>query len=115
MLNRSQCAEHTDLLPSDIITAVDGHSVTSAGSLAHEIHRLEVGQTIQLEVWQEDRLETIDATLGEREWGHAHRFETVVVRCSDDDSDCECLVNGEPADCAEVSGFAHTHGRHHPD
>lgn len=135
-------AERSGLQPGDIITTVDGHPVTSGGDLAHEIHRLEAGQAVDLEVWRDERLETIGATLDERDWGHGHRFETVVVRCPDDDSDCEpeashhptfdcggkqpcevevtchdgdceCLVNGEPADCAEVSGFAHPHDPRH--
>lgn len=135
-------ADRAGLQAGDIITAVNGHPVTSGGSLAHEIHGHEAGQTVDLEVWRDERMEIIGATLDERTRGHGHGLEAMVVHCPDDDSDCElelnhhpdydcngkqpcevevtcrdsdceCLVNGEPADCAELFGPLHPHRLHH--
>jgi serine protease Do len=48
-------AAGTDLKPSDVITAVDGHSVTTSQQLKNEIRAKRVGQTLTLDVHRNGR------------------------------------------------------------
>jgi membrane-associated protease RseP (regulator of RpoE activity) len=51
----------------DIITAVDGEPVEGAWQLQRAIMDHEAGEVAQLEVWRDGQMQTIEATLEERE------------------------------------------------
>lgn len=98
----------------DIVVAVGGEDVASPADLAREV-RARGGETVTLEVWRAGSVERLDVTLEEREasWpaglGPPHwrgaRCERedcrIVVRC-DAAGECECTVDGESRDCAEL-------------
>lgn len=89
------------LAVGDIITRVDGEPVASPRELAMTIRGREEGDTVDLEIWRNGSIESIAATLEEHEslaFGH----HAVVVKCGDDDEDCECTVNGEAVDCERL-------------
>jgi hypothetical protein len=124
-------AERAGVQVGDIITAVDGEAIASGGALAHAIHRREEGDTVDLEVWRDGRLETLSAAVEERQ---PHRMARKIrIRCAEGEEDCEalhmkhdfdfdldvdcddcevrveckdgdctCEVDGEEADCAEL-------------
>ncbi len=99
----------------DVISAVDGEAVSSGGSLARAIGGREDGDAVTLEVWRDGSVETLTATIEQREDRHraramrihghgGHDFNCgdaeeckVLVEC--DGGDCECTVNGEAMDC----------------
>jgi hypothetical protein len=114
----------------DILTAVDGNAVDSASDLIHAIRKLEPGAAVDLELWRDGTLQSFGATLGERQHSRRH---AMVMRCGDEgedcpqiaalhdfdcgensdckikiecrDSDCECTINGETAECETLPGF----------
>ncbi len=114
----------------DILTAVGGGTVESAGDLIHAVGKLEPGTAVDLEIWRGGIVQTLGATLGERERAPRH---AMMMHCGDDDSDCpqitalkdldcgddsdckieiqckeagcECTVNGEAAECETLPGF----------
>ncbi len=104
----------------DVISAVDGEAVSSGGALAKAIGGREDGEAVTLEVWRDGQVETLTATLEEREGHHraralrlhghgGHDFncgdaEDCEVRIECDDGDCDCTVNGEAADCDALHG-----------
>jgi hypothetical protein len=51
----------------DIITAADGEPVEGAWELQRAIMDHEAGEVVQLEVWRDGQVQTIEATLEERE------------------------------------------------
>ncbi len=99
----------------DVVSAVDGEAVSSGRSLARAIDGREDGDAVTLEVWRDGSVETLTATLEQRESHHRaramrihghgdHDFDCgdaeeckVLVEC--DGGDCECTVNGEAMDC----------------
>lgn len=83
----------------DVITRLDGEAVASTRDLTHAVRSREEGDTVNLEVWREDRYETLSATLDKQEpFGRfAHRVE---IDC--DDGDCECWLDGEHIDCEDL-------------
>ncbi len=115
----------------DILTAVDGQAVESSRDLVRAVRRLEPGAAIDLELWRDGTLQTLGATLGERQRPRRH---AMLMHCGDDDPDCpriaalrdfdcgddagcevkiecrdagcDCTVNGEPAECETLPGFA---------
>ncbi len=122
----------------DIIARVGGDDVGSAASLARNIRHREEGETVDLEIWRDGQVETVQATLAARE-GHGfagHR--RVIVTCDDDEEDCghlgdfdcggaedcrvevmcdggdcQCTANGEEIDCPAVHQMHQGHGGHH--
>ena len=92
---------------------------------------LEPGAAVDLELWRDGTLQTLGATLGERQ---PPRHHAMVMHCGDDDEDCpqiaalreldcgddsdcevrieckdagcECTVNGEATECETLPGFA---------
>jgi hypothetical protein len=115
----------------DILTAVGGSTVVSTGDLVHAVRGLEPGSAVDLEVWRDGTLQTLAATLGERQWPGPH---TMVVHCGGEGDDCpeiaaleslscagdpgckieivcaddgcKCAVNGEATECETLPGFA---------
>lgn len=82
-------AERAGLEVGDIITAVDGEEIGSGGALAHAIHRREEGETVDLDVWRDGRLESLAATVEKR---HPHRVaKKIRVRCPEDEEDCAAM------------------------
>ncbi len=59
-------AERAGLKVGDILTAVDGEPMRSAGRLAREIASREPEEAVTLEIWRQGRLETLTATLEAR-------------------------------------------------
>ena len=114
----------------DIITRVGGDDVGSASALAHNVRRREEGETVDLEVWRDGRVEMLSATLaarqgfpghhrmiihcdGEEDCAHLGDFdcgnsediggaEECRVRVVCDGGDCECTANGEEIDCGSL-------------
>jgi S1-C subfamily serine protease len=113
----------------DILTAVAGGAIGSSDDLIRAIGELEPGSAVDLELWRDGTLQTLGATLGERQQPKHH---AMVMHCDDnedcpqitaieefdcgDDSDCEirieckeagcdCTVNGESAECETLPGF----------
>lgn len=119
----------------DIITAVNGEAVASAGELAARVRRHEAGETVALEVRRDGRLENLAVTVEERELpgGFGHLPRQVFVHCEEgedcgahalafdcgeercevrvecSDGECSCTVNGEPRDCGELPGIHTEH------
>ncbi len=107
----------------DIISAVDGEAVGSAGALARAIRGREDGEAATLEIWRDGGLETLTANLEVRE-GHGVRHRKRAIRVHHDgdhdfdcggagdceihvecdEGDCNCTVNGEAADCEDLHG-----------
>ena len=109
---------------------VDGSTVVSTGDLVHAVRGLEPGSAVDLEVWRDGTLQTLAATLGERQWPGPH---TMVVHCGGEGDDCpeiaalesfscagdpgckieivcaddgcKCAVNGEATECETLPGF----------
>jgi len=101
-------AFRSGLAAGDIITRVDGETVTSPRELATTIRQREEGETINLEIWRDGSMESIAATLEEHDsFGLAKH--TVVVKCGEDDEGCDCTVNGEIVDCEQL------HKEHHQE
>ena len=115
----------------DIITAIDREAIASGRELARHVRVKEDGETVLVELWRDGSMQHLTATLVEREGEpilHRHFFTTcegddcderrfvsgsrafdcegaepceVRVEC-DENGDCECIVNGEPTDCAAI-------------
>jgi hypothetical protein len=126
-------AAKAGLQAGDIISAVDGASVVGARSLSREIGGREPGETVQLQVWRDRRIEPVSATLEapkrdgriarviklDCEDGEDCDIETrfdcggdedeCEVRVECNDGECSCTVNGEPADCEQIHAVRH-HG-----
>lgn len=124
-------AAHAGVLVGDILTAVDGVAVDSTGDLVRAVRELEPGAAVDLELWRDGSLQTLGATLGERQQPRRH---AMLMHCGNDDEDCphlstirdldcgddsdceikieckdagcECTVNGEPTECETLPGFA---------
>lgn len=60
----------------DILTALDGESITSPSELAMAIGRREIGTSANLEIWRSGKVRTLEATLVEREgpWVDIRQF-----------------------------------------
>ena len=113
----------------DILTAVGGSDVESTGDVIRAVGELEPGSPVDLQLWRDGTLQTLGATLGERQHSGLH---AMVMHCGDDedcpeiasleefdcggDSDCEvrieckddgceCTVNGETTECETLPGF----------
>lgn len=123
-------AARAGLLVGDILTAVDGQPVADTGDLLRAVSRLEPGSAVSLELWRDGTVQTLGATLGERELSPGH---AMVVHCGHDggdcpkiaaleelgcggespcevrveceDAGCTCTVNGETAECETLPGF----------
>ena len=99
----------------DIISAVDGETVSSGRDLTRAISSREDGEATILEVWRDARVETLTATLEERKSpgrGLHFRSHGAAFGCGDGESceiriecgsgDCDCSVDGESVDCRDV-------------
>lgn len=58
-------AEKAGIQAGDIITKIDGQSVTSQNTISDEVAKKKVGDTVTLEVWSNGNLRTVTATLVE--------------------------------------------------
>lgn len=115
----------------DILTAVSGEAVESTGDLIRAVGKHQPGAAVDLELWRDGTMETLGATLGERQRPRRH---AMMMHCGDDgedcpriaalqdlgcgddsdceirieckDAGCECMVNGEIAECETLPGFA---------
>ena len=126
-------AETAGLQVGDIVTAVNGEPVESAGGLSHAIRSREGGETVDLDIWRQGYAETVTAVLGESDSGARHAMHKVIKICSEEDEDCDievghygaeydcggaeeckvhvecendectCTVNGESIDCDELN------------
>lgn len=115
-------ASRAGIQVGDVISAVDGETVSSGGALARAISGHGDAEAVTLEIWRDGAVETLTATLEERNKGHhrarAHRIHRhsghdfdcgdagkceVRIEC-DDSGDCDCTVNGAAADCDELHG-----------
>lgn len=118
----------------DVLTALNGESVGSARKLQRAVAQLDVGDAASVEVWRDGRTELLTATVEENEKFH-HKARRIVVHCDPEEDDCNfdvhraaglafdcegescdisiecndgecnCVVNGEPAECASLPGF----------
>jgi hypothetical protein len=129
----------------DIVAQVDGQAIASGAALSKVIGEREPGEVVALQLWRDGGVESVTATVGEREgMQQAFAFRTescegedcprkVIVKrlgvvgdsaCGDreeceievtcrDDGECECTINGEPADCDEIEHGEWHHRSHH--
>ncbi len=112
-------AERAGLQVGDIITLVDGESIRSGRGLASAIGALEDGASVALELWRDGRVETVVATVEERErpsvmtgmmprihvghgdgsrvmmhHGDGHEgsgVQVIKILCDDDTEECEAM------------------------
>ena len=92
----------------DILTAVGEQSIDSTGDLIRAVRGLEPGTAVDLELWRDGSLQTLGATLGERQGARRH---AMVMRCDDEEEDCpeigalfmHCDDEGE--DCPEIAAL----------
>ena len=120
----------------DIIARVGGDDIGSASALARNIGHREEGENVDLEVWRDGKVETVQATLAAREGLGMAGHHKMIVRCEDgqdcghlgdfdcggaedcrvevmcDGGDCQCTANGEDIDCAEVHPMHQMHQGH---
>lgn len=81
------------LAAGDIITSVDGETVSSSRDLTQAIRSREEGESVSLEVWRDGSFTTIAATLDEYEMPHrTHR--AVFIDCDDEEEDCNFDISG---------------------
>lgn len=66
-VTKGSAAEKAGLKPGDIVLAVNGRPVFSAGQLRNRIAMLRVGQKVDVQVLRGDAVHTMTATLGPRE------------------------------------------------
>ncbi len=59
-------AYNSDLRPGDVILKVDGKAMARSRDLQREILTKKVGQTVQLELWRNGQVATIDLRTGEQ-------------------------------------------------
>lgn len=69
-------AQRSDLTPGDVITKVDGKSVSLASDLQREILGKKIGQSVELEVWRRGRTLRVDVQTGE----HPDKYVRASVR-----------------------------------
>ncbi len=60
-------AAQAGLQVGDIVTHIDGEEITSAGDLGRAVRQKEGGETVTVELWRDDGLQTFAVTLGEQE------------------------------------------------
>ena len=79
------------LQAGDIITAIDGESMSSQQDLMHSIHSRSEGESVDLEVWRDGGFQTVTAMLDERSQVPfaAHK---VHLGCNSNDDDCRVRV-----------------------
>ncbi len=58
-------AETTGLITGDVITAIDGEEVNSAGDLVHKIDSYNIGQKVEITFWRDQNKTSALLTLGE--------------------------------------------------
>lgn len=118
----------------DILTAVDGASVASGAGLAKSIRTHEPGESVNLEVWRDGKVQTLSATLEKAE-SHPRNAQAIEIDCDGgdcqdthvmrlhhgaaldcgaetceievqctDDGACTCTVNGESRSCEGLHG-----------
>lgn len=85
-------AARAGVLVGDVISAVAGEPVRSAGDLVRQIRRREPDTAVDLELWREGKLETVSATIGRREAPERHA-RRMIVRCPEGE-ECEQLHLG---------------------
>lgn len=78
----------------DILSAVDGEEVASAGALAHAIRGHGEGDVVSLDAWRDGNLVTLTATLEEREGMARMMKRQVMVECAEGGEDCDVKVLG---------------------
>lgn len=133
-------ADKAGVQVGDIISGVDNEDIKSGRALAREIRSREEGDTVDLEVWRDGKLEKLTAGIEKRDTSlldpHAFAFHTkhgarknikirhlladdgdfdfdcdgsddctIIVKCHD--GTCDCTVNGDTADCADIPGVPH--------
>lgn len=92
----------------DILTAVGGEAIESTGDLIHAVRSLEPGAAIDLELWRDGSLQTLAATLGERQRVRRH---AMVMHCDDDEEDCPKMgaiflgCDDEDEECPKVAAL----------
>jgi Do/DeqQ family serine protease len=59
-------AQRSDLIPGDVITKVDGKSVSLSSDLQREILGKKIGQSVELEVWRKGRTLRVTVQTGEQ-------------------------------------------------
>jgi Do/DeqQ family serine protease len=59
-------AQRSDLIPGDVITKVDGKSVSLSSDLQREILGKKIGQSVELEVWRKGRTLRVNVQTGEQ-------------------------------------------------
>ncbi|MEE8368099.1 MAG: PDZ domain-containing protein [Thermoanaerobaculia bacterium] len=133
-------ADKAGVQVGDIISGVDNEDIKSGRALAREIRSREEGETVDLEVWRDGKLEKLTAGIEKRDTSllHPRAFAfhtrhgarknikirhlladdgdfdfdcdgsddcTIIVKCHD--GTCDCTVNGDTADCADIPGVPH--------
>jgi len=59
-------AQRSDLIPGDVITKVDGKSVSVSSDLQREILGKKIGQSVELEIWRKGRTLRVNVQTGEQ-------------------------------------------------
>ena len=75
----------------DIVSGVNGEGIGSTHALTRAISSQEPGDTVDLEVWRDGRVQTLSATLGENESAGVMRkmSRQIRIECDDDSGDCD--------------------------
>lgn len=128
-------AQKAGLEVGDIITLVDGEEIASGRTLARAIGGKEDGETVSLEIWHDGTIQQLSVDVEQHEGMHEGMMEKhIEIHCGDDDDcniemgpgedfdcgadecevkvlctedGCDCTVNGEAADCADIPGVPH--------
>lgn len=76
----------------DVISGIDGKKVEDAMFLTKEVQARKEGQTVAVEVWRDHKMQTINATLIERERAHVDLGEVLRL----DSNGEKMLLNVDP-------------------
>jgi hypothetical protein len=106
-------AAKAGIMVGDIISAVDGDDIPSAGKLAREIRSREEGETVDLEIWRDGNLEVVSAGIEIREassrmpralahhrrHGDGKKIQIRRLHADHDDFDFDC---GDEEECVVI-------------
>jgi hypothetical protein len=105
-------AERSGLRAGDVITAVNGETVSSGGDLGARVGKLEDGATAALEVWRDGMVQQISATVEVPERSSADEGQQVIRiqkrKTMDCDEGGDCEVHVEVIDGGD-GGFGELH------
>ena len=90
-------AYRAGLQAGDIVSAVNGETVSSGANLGDAIRAFEAGETVNLEVWRDGRVQTLAATLEKSKARALHERRAIKIICEGDncEDDAHVLHFGE--------------------